>query len=82
MVTANQIETTYKTFQEYIDNQLEDAKQNLLALNETIVKTVLDTVELINYKMPAYTIAKGGKRDKQIMITGCKKFCRFLCWCK
>lgn len=77
MATTNQKKISYKTVQEYFDNQIEDTKQNLLGLKEIIVKTVPDTEELINYEMPAYTMAKGGKRDKQIMIAGYKKFVGF-----
>lgn len=69
--------TNFKTVKEYFDHQPEDTKQTLLKLKEIIQNTVPQTEELINYEMPAYTMAKGGKRDKQIMIAGYKNFAGF-----
>ncbi len=77
MPPTNRKKISYKTVQEYLDNQSVDTKRNLLALKEIIVNAVPEAEELINYEMPAYTMAKGGKRDKQIMMAGYKNFVGF-----
>jgi uncharacterized protein YdhG (YjbR/CyaY superfamily) len=68
---------SYKSVEEYFDSQPEDTKETLLAMKAIIIETVTDTEELINYDIPAYTMEKGGKRDKQIMIAGYKNFVGF-----
>lgn len=67
----------FKTVDEYIESQPDDTKRSLLALREIILKSAPDATELFNYKMPAYALVKGGKRDKQIMIAGYKTFVGF-----
>jgi len=67
----------FQTVQEYIENQPDDTKRTLLALQAIIKKAVPDAQELINYEMPAYALVEGGKRDKQIMIAGYKNFVGF-----
>ncbi len=34
-------------------------------------------MEVLNYKVPAFTLAPGGKRDQQIMMAGYAKFVGF-----
>ncbi len=67
----------FKTVKEYIENQPDDTKRTLFALQAIIKKAVPDAQELINYDMPAYALVEGGKRDKQIMIAGYKNFVGF-----
>lgn len=67
----------FKTVHEYFESQPEETKKNLLALRAIIKKAVPNSEELINYDIPAYALVKGGKRDKQIMIAGYKKFVGF-----
>jgi uncharacterized protein YdhG (YjbR/CyaY superfamily) len=67
----------FKTVHEYFESQPEETKKNLLALRAIIKKAVPSSEELINYDIPAYALVKGGKRDKQIMIAGYKKFVGF-----
>ncbi|MBS1652862.1 MAG: DUF1801 domain-containing protein [Bacteroidetes bacterium] len=67
----------YKTVKEYFDIQSKETLKTLLALKKLILKVVPDAVELINYDIPAYALVKDGKRDKQIMIAGYKKFAGF-----
>lgn len=67
----------FKTVDEYIESQPADTKRSLLALRAIIQEAVPDAVELFNYDMPAYTLVKDGKRDKQIMIAGYKTFVGF-----
>jgi hypothetical protein len=41
-----------------------------MALRSFILTTAPHAAELINYDIPVYTLAKGGKWDKQILIAG------------
>lgn len=70
-------ELELKTVNDYIQSQPKDTQKTLLALRAIIKKASPDVVELFNYKMPAYALVKGGKRDKQIMIAGYKTFVGF-----
>jgi uncharacterized protein YdhG (YjbR/CyaY superfamily) len=67
----------FKTVDEYFENQPEAAKKNLQALRAIIMKAAPEAEELINYDMPAFALAKGGKRDKQVMIAGYQDFVGF-----
>lgn len=67
----------FKTVAEYFSKQPTDTQKTLLALKKIILKTIPEAEELINYDIPAYALVKGGKRDKQIMIAGYKKFAGF-----
>ena len=71
------VKRTFETVDEYIESQPEAARKPLLALRAIILRTVPDATELINYDMPAYALVKGGKRDKQIMISGNRAFVGF-----
>jgi len=54
-------------------NQLsEQTRKKLIELRECILKAAPDTIEMINYNIPAYALVKGGKRDQQVMIAGYK----------
>ena len=46
-------------------------------MQKIILKAAPDAAELLNYDIPAYALVEGGKRDKQIMIAGYKKFAGF-----
>ena len=67
----------FKTAKEYFDLQSGETKQTLNGLKAIIQDTFPDTEEIINYDISAYTLVKGGKRDKQIMIAGYKNFAGF-----
>ena len=67
----------YSSVEMYFESQPKETLITLLALREIIQNTILDCEELLNYEMPAYTLVKGAKRDKQIMIAGYKKFVGF-----
>lgn len=67
----------YHSVEEYFKSQSADTLNALLALRSIIQESVPESEELLNYEMPAYSLAKGGKRDKQIMIAGYKKFVGF-----
>lgn len=67
----------YHSVEEYFESQSADTLNALLALRSIIQESVPESEELLNYEMPAYSLTKGGKRDKQIMIAGYKKFVGF-----
>lgn len=67
----------FTSVDEYFENQLTYTKKNLQALRVIIMKAAPDAEELINYDMPAFALAKGGKRDKQVMIAGYQDFVGF-----
>jgi uncharacterized protein YdhG (YjbR/CyaY superfamily) len=64
----------YKSVKAYFLNQLPETQVTLNALKTIIKETVPHCEETLNYGIPAYTLVKGGKRDKQIMIAGYGKF--------
>lgn len=67
----------YSSVEMYFESQPKETLITLLALREILQNTIPDCEELLNYEMPAYTLVKGAKRDKQIMIAGYKKFVGF-----
>lgn len=58
--------------EDYFSTQPEKAKESLLAIRQCILKVVPEAKELFNYKIPAYALIEGGKREQQIMIAGYK----------
>jgi uncharacterized protein YdhG (YjbR/CyaY superfamily) len=67
----------YKTIDDYIANQSEAAQNMLIELRSIIKDTVPDAVEILNYKIPSFTLVPGGKRDQQIMMAAYAKFVGF-----
>lgn len=65
------------SFEEYLKDQPEQTKVYLKQLREYILEAAPDADEKINYNIPAFSLIKGGKRDKQIMIAGYKKHVGF-----
>ena len=62
----------FKTVEEYFNSQPEQVKNALVEIIKYILEVVPNTIELINYNIPAYSLVEGGKRDQQIMIAGFK----------
>lgn len=54
----------------YILNQPPEVQQVLNDLRHCIWHAAPNVSELMNYKMPAFALIKGGKRDQQIMFAG------------
>ena len=54
----------------YIASQSTDAQRALEELRSCIWKAAPEASELMNYGIPAFALADGGKRDTQIMIAG------------
>jgi uncharacterized protein YdhG (YjbR/CyaY superfamily) len=68
---------TFETIDDYIANQPENAQKVLNKLRNIIKEAAPDAKEVINYKVPAFTLVEDGKRDQQIMMAGYKKFVGF-----
>ncbi|GGD53409.1 iron chaperone [Muriicola marianensis] len=68
---------TYKTVDDYIAHQPERTRKVLIQLRKLIKKAAPDATEVLNYKVPAFTLVPGGKRDQQIMMAGYAKFVGF-----
>ena len=49
-------ENQYSTFDEYIENQVEDVKAKLLELSDCILQIVTNAIKLINYNIPAFAL--------------------------
>lgn len=61
----------------YIASQLPQTKRALEELRLYIWEAAPGVSELMNYNIPAFSLVKGGKRDKQIMIAGYSKHVGF-----
>lgn len=68
---------SYKTIDDYIAHQPELAQKVLQELREIIKEAAPNAIEVLNYKIPAFTLVPNGKRDQQIMIAGYAKFVGF-----
>ncbi|MGB0177811.1 MAG: iron chaperone, partial [Owenweeksia sp.] len=53
------------------------AQKVLQELRNIIKKAAPDAVEILNYKVPSFTLVPGGKRDQQIMMAGYARFVGF-----
>ncbi len=62
---------------EYITAQPQEVRAILQAIRETIQKAAPEAEETMNYNIPAFSLVKGGKRDKQIMFAAFKKHIGF-----
>ena len=67
----------FETIDDYIANQPKEAQQVLQELRSIIKEASPDVVEVLNYKIPSFTLVPGGKRDQQIMMAGYAKFVGF-----
>lgn len=64
----------FKTIDDYIANQSHEAQIILKELRSIIKEAVPEAIEIMNYKVPFFTIVPGGKTDTQIIIVGYAKF--------
>ncbi|TNE54707.1 MAG: DUF1801 domain-containing protein [Bacteroidetes bacterium] len=67
----------FETIDDYIANQPEETQVVLQELRDIIKEAAPDAVEVLNYKVPSFTLVPGGKRDQQIMMAGYAKFVGF-----
>jgi uncharacterized protein YdhG (YjbR/CyaY superfamily) len=62
----------YDSVEDYFNAQPEKVKNALYLIKQCILEVAPEAKELLNYKIPAYALVNGGKRDQQIMIAGYK----------
>ena len=67
----------FETIDDYIASQPEEAQRMLSELRALIKEVVPEVIEVLNYKVPAFTLVPGGKRDQQIMMAGYTTFVGF-----
>jgi uncharacterized protein YdhG (YjbR/CyaY superfamily) len=67
----------FKTVDDYIGSQSEEAQVILKQLRSIINNSVPETVELTNYKVPSFTLVPGTKPEQQIMIVAYAKYVSF-----
>jgi uncharacterized protein YdhG (YjbR/CyaY superfamily) len=67
----------FKTIDDYIAHQPEAQQKMLAELRSIIKEAATDAIEVLNYKIPAFTLVADGKRDQQIMMTGYATFVGF-----
>ncbi len=67
----------FETIDDYIAYQPKQAQVVLKELRKIIKDAAPDAIEVLNYKVPSFTLVPGGKRDQQIMMAGYAKFVGF-----
>ena len=67
----------YETIDDYIANQSEKAQTVLQELRSIIKEAAPDAIEILNYKVPSFTLVPEGKRDQQVMMAAYAKFIGF-----
>ena len=68
---------SFETVDDYIANQPKEAQQTLQELRSIIKEAAPEAIEILNYKIPSFTLVPGGKRDQQIMMAAYAKFVGF-----
>jgi uncharacterized protein YdhG (YjbR/CyaY superfamily) len=67
----------FETIDDYIASQPIEVQNVLQELREIILEAAPDATEVLNYKVPSFTLVPDGKRDQQIMVAGYAKFVGF-----
>ena len=67
----------FKTVDDYILSQNEDAQLILQELRSIIKEAVPETIEIPNYKVPSFTLIPETKPEQQIMISAYAKHVSF-----
>lgn len=67
----------FKTVDDYIASQSNEAQIILRELRSLIKEAVPETVEIPNYKVPSFTLIPGTKPEQQIMIVAYAKYVSF-----
>lgn len=62
---------------EYFEKQSPTTRKFLEEIREHILEAAPHAQEEMNYRIPAYTLIPGGKREEQIMIAGYEKHIGF-----
>ena len=56
---------------------IRETQKVLQELRSIIKEAAPEAIEILNYKVPSFTLVPGGKRDQQIMIAGYERFVGF-----
>ncbi|GGH75613.1 iron chaperone [Phaeocystidibacter marisrubri] len=67
----------FETIDDYIAHQPVEVQKVLMELRKAILEVIPNAIEVLNYKVPSFTLVPGGKRDQQIMMAGYAKFVGF-----
>ena len=67
----------FETIDDYIANQPKEVQKVLQELRTIIKEAAPDAVEILNYKVPSFSLVPDGKRDQQVMMAGYAKFVGF-----
>lgn len=67
----------FETIDDYIANQPIEVQKVLQELRSIIKEAAPNAMEVLNYKVPCFTLVQGGKRDHQIMMAAYAKFVGF-----
>lgn len=67
----------FETIDDYIANQPKETQKVLQELRSIIKEAAPDAIEILNYKIPSFTLVPEGKSDQQIMMAGYTKFVGF-----
>lgn len=67
----------FETMDDYIASQPKEAQEKLQELRSIIKEAAPDAIEMLNYKIPVFTLVPGGKRDQQLMMAAYAKFIGF-----
>lgn len=67
----------FETIDDYIAHQPKEVQKVMQQLHTAILEVAPDAIEVLNYKIPSFTLVPGGKRDQQIMMAGYAKFVGF-----
>ena len=68
---------SYKTIDDYINNQNEKARIILTELRRLIKEAVPEAIEIPNYKVPSFTLIPETKPKQQLMIVAYAKYVSF-----
>ncbi|SDR86894.1 iron chaperone [Winogradskyella sediminis] len=68
---------SYKTVDDYINNQNEEARIILTELRRLIKEAVPEAREIPNYKVPSFTLIPETKPKQQLMIVAYAKYVSF-----
>ena len=67
----------FKTVDDYIVSQSQEAQIILRELRSIIKEAVPETMEIPNYKVPSFTLIPGLKPEQQLMIVAYSKYVSF-----
>lgn len=67
----------FETVDDYIASQPREAQRVLQEMRSIIKEAAPEASEVLNYKVPSFTLVPGGKRDQQVMMAGYATFVGF-----